>query len=137
MSAYEVKDEFIHALRKGEAHFYLVNFANPDMVGHTGDFTATVEAIQTVDKCLGEIAEVLEEEGISFIITADHGNAEEMIGSHSEPLTMHSTNPVPLILSLPKETKLREGGILSDIAPTILKLLDIEIPKEYTGKSLF
>lgn len=137
MSAYEVKDEFIHALRKGEAHFYLVNFANPDMVGHTGDFTATVKAIQTVDKCLGEITEVLEEEGISFIITADHGNAEEMIGSHSETLTMHSTNPVPFILSLPKETNLREDGILSDIAPTILKLLDIEIPKEYTGRSLF
>lgn len=137
MSAQGVKDALLAAVEEGGYSFYLVNFANPDMVGHTGVFEAAVEAIKTVDECLGEITTLLEEKDIPFIITADHGNAEQMYGSHSEVLTMHSTNPVPLIVSLPKKTPLREDGILSDLAPTILKLIGREIPKEFTGTPLY
>lgn len=137
MSAYEVKDALIQAVREGGYAFYLLNFANPDMVGHTGDFEATVKAIRTVDACLAEIVAALEEEGVSFIITADHGNAEKMLGSQGEKLTMHSTNPVPVILSLPKDTPLRKDGILSDVAPTLFKMIGLESPDEFTGKSLY
>ncbi|MBU5425910.1 2,3-bisphosphoglycerate-independent phosphoglycerate mutase [Tissierella pigra] len=136
MSAMEVKDEVLNRLSMDKYDLIILNFANPDMVGHTGIVSATVKAIETVDTCLGEIIELLIKKGGKALITADHGNAEMLINeADGSPITSHTNNKVPLILVGAGDVKLQEG-ILADLAPTILELMDLEKPKEMTGKSL-
>lgn len=139
MSAYELTDELIRRIDTDEYDMIILNYANPDMVGHTGVFDAAKKAIEAVDVCLGRVVEkVLEKDGTVFI-TADHGNAEQMIDySTGEPMTAHTTDPVPL-LYVSKEAKgkeLRTGGILADLAPTMLTVMSVPVPAEMTGKSL-
>ena len=119
--------------------FIVVNFANPDMVGHTGSMEAAVKAVETVDKCVGELADKIIAKGGSLIITADHGNAELMTDPETgKTVTAHSTNPVPFIVAGEefKGAKLLDDGRLSDIAPTVLDMMGMEQPKEMTGHSL-
>jgi 2,3-bisphosphoglycerate-independent phosphoglycerate mutase len=135
MSAPEVSARFAAGIGDGY-RFGIVNFANPDMVGHTGSIPATVAAVETTDRCLGEVVEAVERTGGVTLVTADHGNAETMLAEDGvSPHTAHTTNPVPLIVTLPG-AELREGGELSDLAPTCLDLLRIERPAEMTGTSL-
>jgi 2,3-bisphosphoglycerate-independent phosphoglycerate mutase len=139
MSAKTVTDRMIESLEKDDADVYIVNFANCDMVGHTGNFEAAVKAVETVDACVTRIIEVLNRKGGSCLITADHGNADQMIDYETgEPHTFHTKHPVPIVLVGPlgANVKLRTGGALCDIAPTILELLKIEKPSEMTGLSL-
>lgn len=135
MSAYEVKDEILNRIKMNKYDLIILNFANPDMVGHTGVIPAAVKAVETVDECLGEIIDLLEEVGGAAIITSDHGNAEEELDEKGNPVTAHTTNKVPLILVGDTNIKLREG-ILADLAPTLLELMGLEKPKEMTGESL-
>lgn len=135
MSAYELRDKLIPEIKDQTADFMCVNFANADMVGHTGDFDAAVKACETVDECLSALVEVAEEENYSMLIIADHGNSETMINSDGSPNTAHTTNPVPFIL-VDKDVTQTKDGILGDIAPTILELMGIEKPKLMTQKSL-
>ena len=137
MSAYEVNRKLILALKKGHYDFLVVNFANPDMVGHTGDLTSTIKACETVDSCLGEILETLQESGGTMLLISDHGNSEQMFDQiNSAPHTAHTKNKVPIILfGYDKEVTISEGG-LSDVAPTVLDIMGILQPKEMTGKSL-
>jgi 2,3-bisphosphoglycerate-independent phosphoglycerate mutase len=135
MSADEVADKVVEQVGDGYG-FCVVNFANPDMVGHTGSIPAVIEAVQTADRCLGRIVERVAELGGVCLITADHGNAEKMLEADGvSPHTAHTTNPVPLIVTIPGAT-LAEGGELADLAPTTLHLLGIEPPVEMTGRSL-
>jgi 2,3-bisphosphoglycerate-independent phosphoglycerate mutase len=115
----------------------ILNFANPDMVGHTGIFEAAKAAVEAVDVCLGKVVDkVLEKEGTVFI-TADHGNAEQMIDySNGNPMTAHTTDPVPFLYIAKDAKEMRDGGVLADIAPTMLGVMALEIPAEMTGKSL-
>ena len=138
MSAYEVTDKVIEALKQDKYDAVILNFANPDMVGHTGNLEAAEKAIEAVDECVGRIVEVIEEKQGNLIITADHGNAEQMIDYKTgEPHTAHTTNPVPIILVTPnKDLKLKENGKLADLAPTMLDLMNLEKPEEMTGESL-
>ncbi len=138
MSANEVCDNLVNAIRSGKYDVVIVNFANPDMVGHTGVMEAAVKAIETVDVCVGKAAEAVKETGSVMFICADHGNAEQLVDYDTKgPFTAHTTNPVPFILvNGPAGMQLREGGNLADIAPTLLDLLGIPQPKEMTGKSL-
>jgi 2,3-bisphosphoglycerate-independent phosphoglycerate mutase len=139
MSAPEVTRTLIEELKKKVYDVIILNFANPDMVGHTGVFEATIKAVETVDQCLGEIEAELHNMGGTLLVTADHGNAEEKVDPKTNlPLTAHSTNLVPFILvgDQFKGDALREGGALNDVAPTILEILQISQPKEMTGKSL-
>ena len=138
MSAPQVADKVVCALESGEYQFILVNFANPDMVGHTGIMEAAVKAIETVDNCLKRIVDAAEKADAIMLITADHGNAECMEDPIThKPFTAHTTNPVPLILFNAKEdVSLSEGGVLADIAPTVLDLLGIKKSPEMTGSSL-
>jgi 2,3-bisphosphoglycerate-independent phosphoglycerate mutase len=135
MSATEVTDAIVAELKKAEADFVCLNFANPDMVGHTGVFQAVTKAVETVDACNKRVVETGIENGYSFIIIADHGNAEFMINSDGSPNTAHTTNPVPCIL-IDKDYKNISNGKLADLAPTILKILGLKIPKEMNGKIL-
>lgn len=136
MSAYELKDEIISRLNMNKYDLFIVNFANPDMVGHTGVVPAVVKAVETVDTCLGEIIEVLEDKGGRAIVTSDHGNSEALIDEKDgSPITAHTTNKVPLILVGEKDVNLREGK-LADLAPTLLELLRLDKPGEMTGSSL-
>jgi 2,3-bisphosphoglycerate-independent phosphoglycerate mutase len=139
MSAYQVTDEVVERIRSGGYDLIILNFANPDMVGHTGIFEAAVKAVEVVDACVGRVVdEVLAQAG-AVLLTADHGNAEKMIDLETgQPHTAHTTNPVPFVLILDdgKERQLRKGGILADVAPTILELMSIPIPQAMTGKSL-
>jgi 2,3-bisphosphoglycerate-independent phosphoglycerate mutase len=136
MSAIEVKDEVIKQIKERKYDFIVLNFANPDMVGHTGDYNAAVKAVETVDTCLGEIVdEILNVKG-KVLITADHGNAEEMVEEGTgNKITAHTTNNVPCIIIGEGNIQLREG-ILADVAPTLLDMMGYEIPNEMTGKSL-
>jgi 2,3-bisphosphoglycerate-independent phosphoglycerate mutase len=135
MSAREAADAFVAGWRDDEPGFGIINFANPDMVGHTGVIEAAVEAVETVDECLGEVVEVvLESDGVC-VITADHGNADNMLEPDGSPNTAHSMNPVPLIVTA-DVGELREGGILADVAPTVLALMEQEQPGEMTAKPL-
>ncbi len=139
MSAYEVCDNVLEALDNKEYGFILVNFANPDMVGHTGVMDAAVSAVEAVDKCVGKIAQKALENNVEMIVTADHGNAEWMFNEQTNsPQTAHTTNIVPFILITNdmKDAKLKESGALCDIAPTILDLFNIKKPSEMTGESL-
>jgi 2,3-bisphosphoglycerate-independent phosphoglycerate mutase len=136
MSAFEVKDEVLNRIRSGKYDLIVLNFANPDMVGHTGVIEAAVKAVETVDTCLGEIVELMLEFEGKVIITSDHGNAEMMVDSENGgAFTAHTTNEVPLVLVGKEGVKLR-NGILADLAPTILELLGLEKPIEMTGESL-
>ncbi len=135
MSAIEVKNEVLNRLKMDKYDLIILNFANPDMVGHTGIVSATVKAIETVDSCLGEIIELLLEKGGKALITADHGNAEVLKNEDGSPVTSHTTNKVPLMLVGDKDVELQEG-ILADLAPTILELMGLGKPEEMTGKSL-
>ncbi len=145
MSAEELTLSCSKAIKSGNYAFVVINFANPDMVGHTGNMDATIKAIETVDKCIGKIVNATGEMGGSILITADHGNAELMKGSAGEPWTAHTINKVPLIFiegekrkipNMGNEIYLRDNAGLADIAPTLLQLLNLPIPKEMTGKSL-
>lgn len=136
MSAYQVKDAIVPELLKGEVDFVCLNFANADMVGHTGIISAAIKAVETVDTCLQEVVNAGISKGYSFIIIADHGNADYMINPDGSPNTAHSTNPVPCILvSANKELRISHGR-LADVAPSILYLLGIIPPAEMTGKNL-
>ncbi|WIV10388.1 2,3-bisphosphoglycerate-independent phosphoglycerate mutase [Proteiniborus sp. MB09-C3] len=136
MSAIEVKDEVIDKIRSEAYDFIVLNFANPDMVGHTGDVNATEKAVETVDACLDEIVQEIKKVNGKVLITADHGNAEEMIDEKTgSRLTAHTTNKVPCIIVGEGNVKLKEG-ILADIAPTLLDMMQVEIPREMTGTSL-
>ena len=138
MSAPEVCDRLVEAIKADKYDVIIINFANPDMVGHTGVIPAAVKAIETVDGCVGRAVEALKEVGGQMFICADHGNAEQMIDySTGEPWTAHTTNPVPFILvNADPAYSLREGGCLADIIPTLIELMGMEQPKEMTGKSL-
>ncbi|HEY8583428.1 MAG TPA: 2,3-bisphosphoglycerate-independent phosphoglycerate mutase [Capillimicrobium sp.] len=135
MSAPEAAAAFTGAWREGGFGFGIINFANADMVGHTGVIPAAVEAVQTVDRCLGEIVDAVAEGGGVCVITADHGNADHMLEPDGSPNTAHSLNPVPFVVTR-EGLGLREEGILADVAPTILELLGIPQPAEMTGTSM-
>ena len=136
MSAVEVKDKLIARMDEGGCGLYVCNFANCDMVGHTGVTEAAIKAVETVDKCLGEVIECAKRNGIRVAVTADHGNADRMVEPNGSPNTAHTTNPVPFVIVGTGELKLREGGRLADIAPTLLELMGLPAPKEMTGVSL-
>jgi 2,3-bisphosphoglycerate-independent phosphoglycerate mutase len=135
MSAREAADAFVSAWHDDRPQFGIVNFANADMVGHTGVIPAAVQAIETVDECLGKVLEAVEASGGVCVVTADHGNADHMLEPDGSPNTAHSLNPVPLVLTR-TGVALREGGILADVAPTVLDLLGAEQPAEMTGRTL-
>jgi 2,3-bisphosphoglycerate-independent phosphoglycerate mutase len=135
MSAREAARAFTEHWRDGDFGFGIINFANPDMVGHTGVIDAAVKAVETVDECLGEVVRAVEESGGVCVITADHGNADQMLEPDGSPNTAHSKNPVPLIVTA-DVGELREGGTLADVAPTILSLLGEDPPQQMTGTDL-
>lgn len=135
MSAYDIRDAIIPELKKGEADFVCLNFANPDMVGHTGVMEAAIKACETVDECAKDVITAGLENGYSTIVIADHGNCDTMINPDGSPNTAHTTNPVPLIL-VDKDIKEIKGGVLGDIAPTILKMMGIPQPELMTQKPL-
>ena len=135
MSAYEIRDAIIPELNKGEVDFVCLNFANPDMVGHTGDMKAAIKACETVDKCAEDVINAGLQNGYSTIVIADHGNCDTMINPDGTPNTAHTTNPVPLIL-VDKDIKQINDGVLGDIAPTILKLMGIPQPALMTQHAL-
>jgi 2,3-bisphosphoglycerate-independent phosphoglycerate mutase len=136
MSARELAQRFSEAVSSGDYRFAIVNFANPDMVGHTGSIPAVTKAVETVDECLGQVVDAVERAGGVSLITADHGNAERLLEPDGvSPHTAHTTNPVPLVVTK-KEAELADGGELSDLAPTVLDLLSLPKPLQMTGKSL-
>jgi 2,3-bisphosphoglycerate-independent phosphoglycerate mutase len=135
MSAPGIRDAVIDAIRSTQPDFICLNFANPDMVGHTGVFSAIVKAVETVDACLGEVLVVLNQYHYSTIIIADHGNADYALNADGSPNTSHTTNPVPLVV-LDTGVKQVRSGKLADIAPTILHLMGIEIPEAMNGEIL-
>jgi 2,3-bisphosphoglycerate-independent phosphoglycerate mutase len=135
MSARAAAEEFVSRWRGGGYGFGLINFANPDMVGHTGVIPAAVKAVETVDECLGRVVESVHEGGGACVITADHGNADDMLEADGSPNTAHSMNPVPIVVTAAIEA-VAEGGILADVAPTVLALLGQPQPPEMTGRSL-
>ncbi len=136
MSAREAAAAFTGAWREDRPRFGIINFANADMVGHTGVIEAAVEAIETVDECLGEVVRAVEEAGGVCVVTADHGNADHMLEPDGSPNTAHSLNPVPLIVTSPGVRLRERDGILADVAPTVLEVLGIEQPPQMTGRSL-
>ena len=135
MSAREAAAAFTERWEAGDYAFGIINFANPDMVGHTGVIPAAVKAVETVDECLGRVVEAVEAKGGVCIVTADHGNADHMLEPDGSPNTAHSLNPVPIVITR-EGGPLREGGILADVAPTVLGLLEIPQPQGMTGKDL-
>ena len=140
MSAYEVTDKVIEEIKSLKYDLIVLNFANADMVGHTGVFDAAVKAVEAVDRCVGRIVQAISAVGGRILLTADHGNADDMLDHQGNPVTAHSTNPVPLAyIASEEETskiRFREGGKLSDIAPTILTLMGLPVPPEMTGDVL-
>jgi 2,3-bisphosphoglycerate-independent phosphoglycerate mutase len=136
MAAGEVTQRFVRELEGDGYGFAVVNFANPDMVGHTGSIPATVKAVETADRCLGDVAAAVEQRGGVSLVTADHGNAEQMLEEDGvSPHTAHTTNPVPLIVTDPEVT-LKDTGELADLVPTVLGFLGFKQPLQMTGKSL-
>lgn len=135
MSAYEIRDAIVPELQKGEVDFVCLNFANGDMVGHTGVFEAAVKACETVDICTKDVVNAALENGYTTLLIADHGNCETMINPDGTPHTAHTTNPVPIILIDPELTEIKDG-ILGDIAPTILDLMNVKQPTEMTQQTL-
>ncbi|MCI2252920.1 2,3-bisphosphoglycerate-independent phosphoglycerate mutase [Domibacillus sp. PGB-M46] len=135
MSAYEVTDALLAEIEGDKQDAIILNFANPDMVGHSGLLEPTIKAVEVVDECLGRVVDLILSKGGTAIITADHGNADEVVTVEGNPMTAHTTNPVPVIVTKEGIT-LRDGGILGDLAPTMLDLLNLEQPVEMTGKTL-
>ena len=139
MSAIEVTDKAVELIGEGKYDVMILNFANCDMVGHTGVMDAAIQAVRTVDTCVGRIVEAVQATGGRAIITADHGNADQMVDPQTgEPFTAHTTNPVPVIVvdDALVGRKLREGGRLADLAPTLLDMMHLQKPAEMTGESL-
>lgn len=136
MSAFEVRDKIVSAIQNEQPDFFCLNFANPDMVGHTGVFDAIVKSVETVDSCLGDIVKVGQEKGYEFLIIADHGNADYAVNIDGTPNTAHSLNPVPVVLITQDKNLQIQEGILADVAPTILERMGISAPEEMTGRSL-
>ncbi|MGN1052045.1 MAG: 2,3-bisphosphoglycerate-independent phosphoglycerate mutase, partial [Candidatus Scatosoma sp.] len=139
MSAYEVTDRVLKELSTGEYDVMILNFANCDMVGHTGVMSAAVKAVHVVDECVKKVTDKILSMGGSALVTADHGNADEMIAEDGKtPFTQHTTNPVPVILVSEKykNARLAQGGVLADLAPTLLDVMGLEKPAKMTGKSL-
>ena len=136
MSAYEVTDKVLEAIDTDKYDLIILNFANADMVGHTGVMKAAIEAIETLDKCVPRIADAILAKDGQILLTADHGNADVMLDRDGNVVTAHSLNDVPLVHIANHPSQLRDGGRLSDIAPTILKLMNLDIPEEMTGKPL-
>ncbi|MDX1470155.1 MAG: 2,3-bisphosphoglycerate-independent phosphoglycerate mutase, partial [Flavobacteriaceae bacterium] len=135
MSAFDIKDALVKAIKENNQDFICINFANGDMVGHTGVMSAAIKACEAVDQCVKEVIEEANSMGYVSIIIADHGNCETMSNPDGTPNTSHTTNPVPIIL-VNSEYQTIKDGILADIAPTILKLMNVEKPVEMTGKIL-
>jgi 2,3-bisphosphoglycerate-independent phosphoglycerate mutase len=135
MSAGAAADAFVERWGADGYRFGIINFANPDMVGHTGSIPAAVKAVEAVDACLGEVVAAVERSGGACIVTADHGNCDNMLEPDGSPNTAHSLNPVPLTVTV-EGLELRDGGILADVAPTALDLLGIPKPDAMTGRSL-
>jgi 2,3-bisphosphoglycerate-independent phosphoglycerate mutase len=135
MSAYEATEAFVRRWREDEPAFAIINFANPDMVGHTGVIEAAVKACEAVDECLGRVLEAVEARGGTAVVTADHGNCDEMLEEDGSPDTAHSLNPVPFVVTR-RGVRLEGPGILADVAPTVLALMDLEKPKAMSGRSL-
>ena len=136
MSAYEVTKKVVEAVQSDKYDTIILNYANPDMVGHTGNLEATIKAIEAIDECVQKVVDAVEEKNGMIIMTADHGNAEQMIDYKTgEPHTAHTTNPVPLVLIGAEGIKLKEGK-LADLAPTMLELMELPKPEEMTGESL-
>jgi 2,3-bisphosphoglycerate-independent phosphoglycerate mutase len=135
MSAPEAARAFMQTWSAGDFRFGIINFANADMVGHTGVIEAAVTAVETVDRCLGEVVEAVLDSGGALLITADHGNADHMLEPDGSPNTAHSLNPVPVIVTA-EGVSLRDGGVLADVAPTLLELLGVPRPDEMSGRSL-
>ncbi len=136
MSAYEVTEKVLKEINENKYNSIILNFANPDMVGHTGNLEAAIKAIETIDECVGKIVDAVKKNNGVLLITADHGNAEQMIDYKTgEPHTAHTTNPVPLILVGMENVDLKEGK-LADLAPTMLDIMELDKPKEMTGESL-
>ena len=137
MSAYEVTDKLMEKLDEGDLDVVILNYANCDMVGHTGIIDCAVKAVETVDTCVGRVAEKILSMGGAMLVTADHGNADQMLDPETKgPFTAHTTFPVPFIVIGCGDVALRKDGVLADIAPTMLKILDLEKPAEMTGKSI-
>ncbi len=137
MSAYEVCDNLVDSIKSDKYDVIIINFANPDMVGHTGIIEAAIKAIEAVDECVGRAVKAIDEVDGQLFICADHGNAEKLIDEDGEPFTAHTTNPVPFIIyNYDKNYTLREGGCLADIVPTLIEMMGMEQPAEMTGKSL-
>ena len=136
MSAPELAQRFVEAIKSDDFGFAVLNFANPDMVGHTGSIEATVKAVETVDACLSEVLDSVAARGGVSLVTADHGNAEKMLDEHGQPHTAHTSNPVPLVLTDTNLSLFENGGELSDLAPTALTLLGLDPPLQMTGKNL-
>ncbi|MDE6167270.1 MAG: alkaline phosphatase family protein, partial [Acetatifactor sp.] len=138
MSAYEVCDKLCQAIRSDKYDVIIINFANPDMVGHTGVLEAAIKAVEAVDECVGRAVEAVKEVDGALFICADHGNAEMLVDYETgEPFTAHTTNQVPFILvNYDPEYTLRENGCLADIVPTLIQIMGREQPSEMTGKSL-
>ncbi|XOV66841.1 MAG: 2,3-bisphosphoglycerate-independent phosphoglycerate mutase [Fluviicola sp.] len=136
MSAPEVRDAIVSEIKENQPNFICLNFANPDMVGHTGDYEAIQKAVETVDGCLKAVVEIGKTFGYEFIVIADHGNADYAINDDGTPNTAHSLNPVPVVMVTEDASVTLKDGILADVAPTILSRLGIEQPKEMTGSSL-
>ena len=136
MSAYEVAEECAARIRSGKYDVVILNFANCDMVGHTGVFDAAVKAVEAVDACVNTVWEAAREMGGCMFLTADHGNADKMFNEDGSPFTAHTTNPVPFLCAGVGDVKLRDGGCLADIAPTMLPYIGLPVPKEMTGKSI-
>ncbi len=135
MSAYEVTDKMVEAVKSGKYDALILNYANCDMVGHTGVFEAAVKAVEAVDSCVGRVVDAVKEMGGCVLLTADHGNADRMVDTDGSPFTAHTTNPVPFCV-INHPCQLREGGRLADIAPTMLKILGLPQPAEMTGESI-
>ena len=135
MSAYDIRDAIVPELKKGVADFICLNFANPDMVGHTGNMEAAVKACEVIDDCVNDVISAAAQNGYTSIIIADHGNCDVMINPDGSPNTAHTTNPVPLII-VDEDVKHVKNGILGDIAPTVLRLMDIAKPEVMTQQSL-
>ena len=137
MSAYEVADECVARIESDKYDVIILNFANCDMVGHTGVFDAAVKAVEAVDACAGKVIDAVLAKGGAVLLTADHGNADQMYDPDPEhPFTAHTTNPVPFLVAGLGDVSLRKGGVLADIAPTMLKILELPQPEEMTGKSI-
>lgn len=135
MSAYELTESTVKQIEADQFDVIILNFANPDMVGHSGMLEPTIKAVETVDECLGKVVDAILAKGGVALITADHGNSEVVRNPDDTPNTAHTTSPVPLIVT-DKNVQLREGGILADLAPTMLQFLELSVPKQMTGKSI-